>query len=65
MAARNVATSTVAGEEITAFVPSLLPPREPVLKMHGGLAALLRGAEQALTRLEEGRGWLPFIYVPA
>jgi hypothetical protein len=53
MAARGVATSTVAGEEITAFVSSLLPPRKPALNMHSGFAALLRGAEQALTCLEE------------
>ena len=56
----------VAGEEIAAFVPYPLPPRNPVLNMDGELAAPLRRAEQALARLEVAGEMVPsldwFIY---
>ena len=57
---------TVAGEEIAAFVPYPLPPRDPPLKVDGELAALLLRAEQALARLEVAGEMVPsldwFIY---
>lgn len=42
---------TVAGEEVGAFIPRPLPPRDPILYVDGGLAAGLRAAEQALAQL--------------
>ena len=42
----------VAGEEIAAFVPYPLPPRDPPLKMDGELAALLTRAEHALAAMK-------------
>jgi Fic family protein len=57
---------TVAGEEIAAFVPYPLPPRDPPLNVDGALAAPLRRAEQALARLEVAGEMVPsldwFIY---
>src|SRR5438552_11340534 len=57
---------TVAGEEIAAFVPYPLPPRDPPLKLDGELAALLARAQQALARLEVAGEMVPsldwFIY---
>jgi len=57
---------TVAGEEIAAFVPYPLPPRDPPLNLNGALAAPLRRAEQALARLEVAGEMVPsldwFIY---
>jgi len=50
---------TVAGEEIAAFVPYPLPPRDPPLKVDGELAALLLRAEQALARLEVAGEMVP------
>ena len=56
----------VAGEEIAAFVPYPLPPRDPPLNLDGALAAPLRRAEQALARLEVAGEMVPsldwFIY---
>ena len=43
---------TAAGEEIAAFIPYPLPPRDPPLKLDGKLAALLLRAQQALARLD-------------
>jgi len=57
---------TIAGEEIAAFVPYPLPPRDPPLRMDGELAALLTRGEQALARLEVAGEMVPsvewFIY---
>jgi len=57
---------TVAGEEIAAFVPYPLPPRDPPLKLDGELAALLLRAQQALARLAVAGEMVPsldwFIY---
>src|SRR5438874_3162910 len=57
---------TVAGEQIAAFIPYPLPPRDPSLKLDGELAALLLRAQQALARLEVAGEMVPsldwFIY---
>src|SRR3979490_2296107 len=57
---------TAAGEEIAAFIPYPLPPRDPPLKLDGKLAALLLRAQQALARLEVAGEMVPsldwFIY---
>src|SRR6202453_2580770 len=54
-------TRTVAGEQVAAFVPYSLPPRNPVLNVDGELAAPLRRAEQALARLEVAGEMVPSI----
>ncbi|MGP8034594.1 MAG: Fic family protein [Steroidobacteraceae bacterium] len=57
---------TVAGEEVAAFVPYALPPRDPPLELDGARATLLARAEQALARLEIAGEMVPsldwFIY---
>ncbi len=62
----RILKSTVAGEEIAAFVPYPLPPRDPPLNVDGTLATPLRRAEQALARLEVAGEMVPsldwFIY---
>lgn len=54
------------GEEVSAFVPLPLPPREPALSIEGRLADRLRAAEHALARLELAGEMVPsldwFIY---
>jgi Fic family protein len=58
--------TTIAGEEVAAFVPAPLPPAEPVLLLDSAFADRLRAAEQALTRLELAGEMVPsldwFIY---
>lgn len=58
--------TTVGGEEVAAFLPFALPPREPDLVVHGHLADRLRAAELALVRLELAGEMVPsvdwFIY---
>ena len=44
--------STVAGEEVAAFIPHGLPPADPPIVVDAALAERLRAAEQALVRLE-------------
>jgi Fic family protein len=44
--------TTLAGEEVAAFVPAPLPPADTVLLLDSAFADRLRAAEQALTRLE-------------
>jgi len=44
--------STVAGEEVRAFVPYSLPPREPPLDLDGELAPLLARAEEQIRLLD-------------
>jgi Fic family protein len=53
--------TTVAGEAIATFVPYPLPPRNPALNMDGQLAAPLRRAEQAISRLEVAGEMVPSI----
>jgi Fic family protein len=57
---------TVAGEEVAAFVPYPLPPRDPPLEVCGARATLLARAEQAVARLEIAGEMVPsldwFIY---
>jgi Fic family protein len=58
--------TTVAGEEVAAFVPAPLPPSGPPLEPEGALQARLRAAEEALVRLELAGEMVPsldwFIY---
>jgi len=58
--------TTLAGEEVAAFVPAPLPPASPPLSLDGALAERLRAAEQALIRLELAGEMVPsldgFIY---
>jgi len=42
---------TVGGEEVAAFIPRPLPPRDPILHVDGALAERHRAAEQAVARL--------------
>ncbi len=44
--------TSVAGEEVAAFVPYPLPPRDPPLRIDDKLLEILRTAEHALARLE-------------
>jgi Fic family protein len=41
----------IGGEQVAAFIPRPLPPRDPVLCIDAALAERLRAAEQALARL--------------
>lgn len=56
----------VGGEEVTAFLPRPLPPRDPPLAITGVLAARQHAAEQALARLDLAGEMVPsldwFIY---
>src|ERR1700681_612103 len=58
--------TTIAGEEVAAFVPSPLPPAATALSLDSAFADRLRAAEQALTRLELAAEMVPsldwFIY---
>lgn len=42
---------TVGDDEVSAFIPRPLPPRDPILYIDGKLAECLREGEQALARL--------------
>lgn len=53
--------SRVAGEEVRAFLPSPLPPRDPPLALEGDLAALHRRAEIAIGRLELAAAMVPSV----
>lgn len=58
---------TIAGnEEVQAFVPLALPPRDPEIEIGGQLAERLRTAEHALARLDLASEMVPsldwFIY---
>ena len=57
---------TVGGEEVAAFVPHALPPKNPPVVVDAALAERLRAAEQALVRLELAGEMVPsldwFIY---
>jgi Fic family protein len=58
--------TTVAGEEVKAFIPHPLPPAKPALRLDGALLERVRQAEQALIRLELAGEMVPsldwFIY---
>ncbi|MCP4677008.1 MAG: Fic family protein [Deltaproteobacteria bacterium] len=58
--------TAVAGEEVAAFVPYPLPPRNPALNMDDENLHLLQAAEEALSRLELAGEMVPslqwFIY---
>jgi Fic family protein len=58
--------TTVASEEVSAFVPFPLPPSDPPLAISPALERRLRAAEQALIRLELAGEMVPsldwFIY---
>jgi len=58
--------TSLGGEEVAAFIPYALPPTHPALVVDGMLADRLRGAEQALVRLELAGEMIPsldwFIY---
>lgn len=58
--------TTVAGEEVSAFIPAPLPPARPRLVIEGPLDDRLHAAEQALARLELAGEMVPsldwFIY---
>ncbi|MCU0726885.1 MAG: Fic family protein [Planctomycetes bacterium] len=57
------------GEEVAAFIPEPLPPRDPPLALGGELAPLLSRAEAALGRLDLASamvpsvGWLLYSFV--
>ncbi len=52
---------SVAGENVDAFVPFPLPPRDPPLVLDAPLAELHRKAEQALLRLELAGAMVPSV----
>ncbi|MCA9729774.1 MAG: Fic family protein, partial [Candidatus Eisenbacteria bacterium] len=58
--------STVAGEEVLAFVPAPLPPIDPRLELDAESRGLLAAAEEGLRRLELAAEMVPsldwFIY---
>lgn len=58
--------TVVGGEEVAAFIPFALPPRDLSRALTSGLSARLRAAEQALIRLELAGEMVPsldwFIY---
>ncbi len=58
--------NAVAGEEVSAFVPHPLPPKEPPLSLDAEALELLQGANEAIGRLELAGEMVPsldwFIY---
>lgn len=59
-------TTSVAGENVRAFIPHPLPPAKPALKLDGDLASLLKEAESGLMALEAAGRMVPsldwFVY---
>ncbi|MFO8071444.1 MAG: Fic/DOC family N-terminal domain-containing protein [Polyangia bacterium] len=53
--------STVAGEEVSAFVPYALPPRDPPLELTGELATLLARAEEQVRLLDLAGDLVPSV----
>ncbi|HKX80346.1 MAG TPA: Fic/DOC family N-terminal domain-containing protein, partial [Novosphingobium sp.] len=47
------------GEEVSAFLPHALPPRDPEFAMSDVLSRRLRAAEQALVRLDLATEMVP------
>ncbi len=52
-------STTVAGEEVKAFVPHPLPVTNPPIRLEGRVAARLVAAEQALARLDLAAQMVP------
>lgn len=61
--------STIAGEDVNAFVPYPLPPREPPLRLDGELDPLLKRATESLRLLDlagdlvPSIGWFVYAFV--
>jgi len=59
-------TTSVAGENVQAFIPKPLPPVRPILAMSGSLGERLGAAESALSRLAAAGRMVPsldwFVY---
>ena len=53
--------SSVAGEEVSAFIPYPLPPRDPPLDLSGELASLLARAEERVRLLDLAGDLVPSI----
>lgn len=53
--------SSAGGEDVSAFVPLALPPRDPPLVVDAALAERLRSAEHALARLELAGEMVPSV----
>ncbi len=53
--------SSAAGEEVRAFVPFALPPRDPTLDLTGELASLLARAEEQIRLLDLAGDLVPSI----
>jgi Fic family protein len=53
--------STVAGEEVSAFIPYPLPPRNPPLDLDGELAPLLARAEEQVRLLDLAGDLVPSV----
>jgi Fic family protein len=51
----------VGGEEVAAFIPKPLPPRDPPLAPGGEVASLLQRAEAALGRLDLASAMVPSV----
>jgi Fic family protein len=54
-------STSVAGEEVKAFLPKALPVRDPPIQIEGRLATRLVAAEQALARLDLAAQMVPSI----
>lgn len=53
--------TSVAGEEVAAFIPTSLPPKNPALQMNDETTGLLQKAEHALSRLALASEMVPSI----
>lgn len=53
--------STVTGEEVAAFIPFPLPPRDPPVKLDGDLAQLLGRASEQLRLLDLAGDLVPSV----
>ena len=53
--------STVAGEEVSAFIPFPLPPVEPPLNLSGDLAPLLARAREQVRLLDLAGDLVPSV----
>ena len=53
--------TTVAGEEVSAFVPVPLPPKDPPLQLDGKLSASLDQALRSLARLDLAGAMVPSV----
>ncbi len=56
------ARTTVAGEEVAAFIPHSLPPADPPLELDEGIVGLLRQAEQGLAQLKLAAEMVPSVH---